>query len=81
MICAVQYCNVLDMQMLLVMCGTHRGICTMVLHFYYYYYYHVMCSDGGVCVVVQYSSPCISVSRDTVRSNANISSCPVNMLA
>ena len=36
---------------------------------------------GGMCGVDQYSSPCISVSRDTVRSNANISSCPVNRLA
>ena len=36
---------------------------------------------GGACGVDQYSSPCISVSRDTVRSNANISSCPVNKLA
>ena len=30
---------------------------------------------------VQYSSPCISISRDTARSNENISSSPVNILA
>lgn len=39
------------------------------------------CGRGIFLSILQYSSPCISRSLDTVLSNAKISSSPVNMLA